>query len=544
MAAKQDAEAQAPGSIPGIRQPGRERSVRWVYLWLLFSSLLTVPWMAWNLNNLDAWRARLSYDATQHLDRNPTWSPEGARIAFVSSDRDGNLEIYVMNADGSGRTNLTNQPGYYRSPTWSPDGARIAFVSQRDLVFGIYAVNADGSGQTNLTTNVTSDGRPAWSPDGTRIAFDSLRDGTLRVGVMNADGSGQTRITSSGYAPTWSPDGARIAFQSYRDGTDQVGVVNADGSGQTYLTSSGGYDPTWSPDGAHIAFASQRDGNAAIFVMNADGSGVARLTHNTTYDSAPAWSPDGARIAFVSQRDGNAAIFVMNADGSGVARLTHNTTNDSAPAWSPYGTRIAFACGSEICAMDWDGTNVRNLSAGGTRATQAAAPAPIPLAESVAAVAWPGLVQVVLLIPLWSRNLYVRRHAQQAFSLAVVRILSTVLIVGVTRGALIGLWVVVNGGLWIFGTVWGLRQVKRGDCWLMRGRGEISDLPRPWAAPKVAEPAPMAPGPALPAETLPAGQDERAATVEALRLAFRTGSPEERQHALEALKALGEIEEF
>jgi len=194
--------------------------------------------------------------------------------------------------------------------------------------------------------------------------------------------------------------------------------------------------------------------------------------------------------------------------------------------------------------MDRDGTNVRNLSAGGTRATQAAAPAPIPLAESVAAVTWPGLVYVVLLIPLWSRDLFVRRHAQQAFSLAVAGVLSTVLIVGLSRGALAGLWVVVNGGFWIFGAVWGLRQIKRGDCWLMRRRGEISELPRPWATAKAPEPAPAAPGPALPAEALPAGQDDRAATIEALRSAFRTGSPEERQRALEALKALGEIEEF
>jgi len=86
-----------------------------------------------------------------------------ARIAFVS-DRDGNDEIYVMSSDGSGQTNLTNNPGGDLRPAWLPDGSRIAFISERDGNDEIYVMSADGSGQTRLTDNPAEDDAPAWAP--------------------------------------------------------------------------------------------------------------------------------------------------------------------------------------------------------------------------------------------------------------------------------------------------------------------------------------------------------------------------------------------
>ncbi len=261
------------------------------------------------------------------------------KIAFAS-ERDGNGEIYVMNADGSDQRNLTNHPAADWRPVWSSDGTKIAFVSNRDGNDEVYVMNADGSNQRNLTNHPAVDWQPAWSPDGTKIAFASNRDETGEIYVMNADGSGQRNLTNHharDWYPAWSPDGTKIAFASDRDGNVEIYVMNADGSDQRNLTNHPAVDarPAWSPDGTKIAFSPNRDGNFEIYVMNADGSDQRRLTNHPAYSWHSAWSPDGTKIAFVSNRDGNDEIYVMNADGRDQRRLTNHPAGDEWPAWSP-----------------------------------------------------------------------------------------------------------------------------------------------------------------------------------------------------------------
>ena len=119
------------------------------------------------------------------------------KIAF-QSDRDGNDEIYVMSADGSNQTRLTNNPASDTSPTWSPDGTRIAFVSNRDGDPNIYVMNADGTGVTKLTSDPGVDENPTYSPDGSKIAFDSDRAGQPQIFVMNTNGTSQTNLSNNG----------------------------------------------------------------------------------------------------------------------------------------------------------------------------------------------------------------------------------------------------------------------------------------------------------------------------------------------------------
>jgi Tol biopolymer transport system component len=269
------------------------------------------------------------------------------RIAFTSDHPDGNSEIWVMDADGTGQRRLTVGPGWANNewPDWSPDGSKIAFHSDRDGNREIYVMNADGIGQTNLTNNSPAyDGAPSWSPDGSKIAFESNRDGNWEIYVMNADGTAQTRLTNNAaddHTPAWSPDGSKIAL--YRDGA-RIWVMNADGTAPTNV--GGRYGPAWSPDGAKIAFSDAYPCDltiltgtycSGIFTMNADGTGEHQLTSaSSPGEVAPAWSPGGSKIAFASDRDHYPDIYVVSADGATTWRLTYSTWGwNSLPAWAP-----------------------------------------------------------------------------------------------------------------------------------------------------------------------------------------------------------------
>ena len=287
-----------------------------------------------------------------------------AQIAFVSH-RTGNPEIYVMDIDGGNPRNLTNDRDNDFQPSWSPDGKRIAFVSNRDgdfldegpniPAYEIYVMDADGGNLQNLTNNPNDDKNPSWSPDGKRIAFASW-DGKFinfvvdfEIYVMDADGDNLQNLTNNpndDRSPSWSPDGERIVFVSHRAGhfrskfliTSEIYVMDADGDNQQRLTENrkNDWNPSWSSDGKRIAFSSDRRGdfeNFEIYVMDVDGGNQQKLTNNRGDDRSPSWSPDSERITFSSDRDGKTDIYVMDADGGNLQNLTNNRHTDASPAW-------------------------------------------------------------------------------------------------------------------------------------------------------------------------------------------------------------------
>jgi Tol biopolymer transport system component len=278
-------------------------------------------------------------------------------------------------------------------PVLSPDGQRVAYSRGGH----IFVINADGSQNTRVTNDRAGDSFPVWSPDGQRIAFARDGDGTRYLYVMNADGSQQIQLTNSsvntflpGLHYSWSPDGRRIAFVIQQGYGASIVIANADGGGLTIMPNhlQRDYWPVWSPDGNKIAFLSEQWGSynpaqaypppggpptigymtdgccaANIYIMNPDGSEQTQLT--TANDGPPLWSPDGSKIAYISGRDVRERfqdLYVMAADGSQQTRLV--TVAAVGPlAWSPDGQYLSFRAAEEPGreVQDWSSLAVLKL---------------------------------------------------------------------------------------------------------------------------------------------------------------------------------------
>jgi Tol biopolymer transport system component len=255
---------------------------------------------------------RITFNA--RYDYDPAWSSDGSKISFIHVAADHSREIWVKNVRTRQTTRIADR-AIGEDPAWSPDGSKIAFkgfYEESPAVFNvdIFVINADGSGLKRLTTQPGADSGPAWSPDGSKIAFESYRDGNYDIYAMNADGSGQAALTEiptsegGGAAyPNWSPDGSKIAYTvasatGTPDADSDIWVMNSDGSNETDVTRTSRATedrPAWSPDGKKIVFESYGpDGAFDIWKMNADGTNRRNLTNTPTArnnDFRPDWQP-------------------------------------------------------------------------------------------------------------------------------------------------------------------------------------------------------------------------------------------------------------
>lgn len=248
---------------------------------------------------------RLTPDRAWNTD--PAWSPDGTRIAYVST-RDGRTDIYVVEVTSGSITRLTDGGGWNGNPTWSPDGAWLMFDSSRDGTSAswhnnfrnIFAIRADGSGLRRVTDLPGYNGVPSWSPDGTHVAFTSDRDHLWGIFVMSADGSDQRRIREGGSYVRWSADGTRILFAGPPPGhgTDDDPdlaefsfVMTSTGTDEHRVGAGEDSKPDWTRDGHWMATARKVGATRELVLVSlADGTEM-QLTHDGAPKDWSRWRP-------------------------------------------------------------------------------------------------------------------------------------------------------------------------------------------------------------------------------------------------------------
>jgi TolB protein len=380
----------------------------------------------------------------------PSLSPDGKSFVFAAMTN-GNFDLFVQRVGGKVATLLTpNSPANDTEPTFSPDGERIAFHSERQPR-GIYVMGATGE---NVRRVVEGGYHPTWSPDGKEIAYSSegydlpatRNTNPSKITIVNVETGAKRLLTEAdAMQPSWSPGGHRIAFWFMPPalGRSDVATISIDGGEPVVVTTdaSTNWNPVWSPDGKFLYFASDRggnmnfwrveidektgkvlsepeavitpsrysrhlnfsrDGKRMIYVQTDEQSNILGvhfdpkserlvgdpfwitsgdrrvvlpdlspdgkrfilrlprrnqddlavydldsktwqdLTNDKFFDRYPRWSPDGKKIVFNSDRGGNYELWMIDADGTNLQQISFNSTLAGFPLFSPDGNKLLF----------------------------------------------------------------------------------------------------------------------------------------------------------------------------------------------------------
>ncbi|MDY6965516.1 MAG: PGF-CTERM sorting domain-containing protein [Halobacteriota archaeon] len=337
----------------------------------------------------------------------PKWSPDGSKILYISSITN-EFQVWVMDADGTNKTQLTTDRNIEVSEAgWSHDGSKIVYVmhhinTNTDEEFDeIWVMDADGSNKTNLVKdddlNVSGVG---WSPDGSKILYNANYDDPLNtesksgIWIVNCDDNSKTQILRDLYSqnPVWSPDGSKIAYESYFG----IWIMDSDGGNKIELerpiSNPSDKQPEWSPYGSKILFVSKRDrpDNWDIWVVDSNFRNAKSLTWKDSPDflgvsiddySDPMWSPDCSKIAFTADNK----TWVMDVDGDNKTQLLPEegrTVFEKGCCyefdWSPDGSKIAFEKRGGIYIMELGGVTTPTPTPVSTTPTPTPSPTSVP----------------------------------------------------------------------------------------------------------------------------------------------------------------------